>query len=143
MYGACEGASTTCANKAYLGLPYVILMFVKPYRTPADHHSLLVTQIATECCSGVRCCASKAYLGLAYVILMSVKPVSRTSCTAAWPKPCERATKGCSSAITSAGTMGAFTAVAANSPCVEENHVKYIEEGRRQYCCCQCHRSCV
>ena len=48
---------------------------------------------------------------------MSVKPWLPTSCTAAVPRPCASCTKGCSSASTSAGTIGAFTAVAASSPC--------------------------
>ena len=56
------------------------------------------------------------YLGLRYVISTSLKPPSPTSCTAARPSPSASVTKGCSSASTSAGTMGALTAVAASSP---------------------------
>lgn len=48
----------------------------------------------------------------------SVKPWLPTSCTAARPRPRASATNGCSSARTSAGTIGAFTAVAASSPCI-------------------------
>ena len=56
------------------------------------------------------------YLGLRYVISTSLNPPSPTSCTAARPRPSASVTKGCSSASTSAGTIGALTAVAASSP---------------------------
>ncbi len=51
----------------------------------------------------------------------SVNPWLPTSCTAARPRPNASATNGCSSARTSAGTIGAFTAVAASSPCTSHN----------------------
>ena len=53
-----------------------------------------------------------------------MNPESPTRPVAARPRPCARVTKGCSWASTSGGTMGAFTAVAASSPCsIDSSHI--------------------